>query len=91
MLSIDRHEMVFTGAGQRDITHGDHFINLHFVFNDGDFGKIGVVQTGEYFINVHFGDTRRCFSQTVIAQVKAQQIHNFRHMLGNTLLTRISI
>ncbi len=40
--------MVFTGAGQSDIAHGDHFIDPSFVFNEGDFREIGVIQTGEF-------------------------------------------
>ena len=83
--------MVFTGAGQGDIAHGNHFIDLHFVFNKGDFREIGVIKTGENFIDIHFGNAMWCFHQTVISQVEIQQLHDFRHMTGDKAFARFVI
>ena len=65
-FAVNGHKMVFTGAGQGDIAHGHHFINLHLIFDDGDFGEPGVVQSGEDLIDVHFGDAMRGLHQAVI-------------------------
>ena len=38
----------------------------HFIFNDGNFREIGVIQTRENLVHIHFGDAARRFHQTVI-------------------------
>ena len=85
-FTIDGNEMVFAGAGQGDIAHGDHFIDLHFVFNDGDFREARIIQPGEDLIDIHFGDAMRGLHQTVITQIQIQQLHNLGHMTGNQTL-----
>ncbi|MNR06139.1 hypothetical protein D3C85_1222020 [compost metagenome] len=75
--------MMFAGAGQRDIAHGHHFINLHLVFDDGDFWEVGVIQAGENLIDIHFCNAIRRFHQAVIAQIEIQQLHDLGHVPGN--------
>lgn len=53
--------MVFIGIGQSDIVYGDYFIDFYFVFNEGDFWEVGVIQIGENFIDIYFSDVMWCF------------------------------
>ncbi len=78
--------MVFTGAGQGDIAHRDHFIHLHFVLNDGYLREIGVIEAGKNLIHIHFRDAMRGFHQAVIAQIQVKQLHDFGHVTRDKAL-----
>ena len=79
-FAIDSDKVVFAGAGQRNIADRDHLVHLHFIFNDGDFREVGVIETGENLIDIHFRNAMRSFHQTVIAQIEIEQLHNLGHM-----------
>ncbi len=66
---------MFTGAGQRDIADGDHFIHLHFI-SRGYFSGNWYSRGRRKSVNAHLSDTMRRFHQTVIAQIEIQQLHN---------------
>ena len=44
-FTVDSDKVVFTGAGQRDITDRHHLIHFHFIFNQGDFREIVIIQS----------------------------------------------
>ena len=90
-FAINRDEVMFAGAGQRDIANRDHLINLHLIFNDGDFREVGVIEAGENLIDIHFSDAMWRFHQTVIAQIKIEQLHNLGHMTGDKTFARFII
>ena len=90
-FAVNRHKVMFTGTGQRDIADRHHLVNFHFVFNNGDFRESGVIQTGENLINVHFCDAMRSFHQAVVTEIKIQQLHNLSHVPGDQTLARFII
>lgn len=57
---------MFIGVGQCDIVDGDYFIYFYFIFNEGNFWEISIVEVGENFVNVYFSDMMWCFYQIVI-------------------------
>ena len=85
-FTIDGHKVMLAGAGQRDIAYRHHLIDLHLVFNDGDFREVRVIQAGENFVDVHFRDAVRRLHQAVVAQIEIQQLHDLRHMAGDQTL-----
>ena len=86
-FTVDSNEVMFAGAGQRDITYRDHLVHLHLILDNGNFREVGVIQARENFVDVHFRDALRRLHQTVIAQIEIQQLHDLGHMPGNQTFT----